>query len=68
MQPHLFDMFFQGDSSKERRYGGLGIGLTLARRIVEFHVGRIEVNKERLHFECVWQTLMTSERACKMHA
>lgn len=48
MQPHLFDMFFQGDSSKERRYGGLGIGLTLARRIVELHDGRIEVNSEGL--------------------
>ena len=39
---HLFDMFFQADSGKERRYGGLGIGLTLARRIVELHGGSIK--------------------------
>jgi two-component system CheB/CheR fusion protein len=41
--PHLFDMFFQAESGKERRFGGLGIGLTLARSIVELHGGSIEV-------------------------
>ena len=44
MLPHLFDMFFQVDRSRERHYGGLGIGLTLARSIVELHGGRIEAN------------------------
>ena len=44
--PHLFDMFFQAESGKERRYGGLGIGLTLARSIVELHGGSIEVSSE----------------------
>ncbi len=45
---HLFEMFFQADRSKERHYGGLGIGLTLALHIVELHGGRIEVNSEGL--------------------
>ena len=48
IQPHRFDMFLQGDSSRERRYGGLGIGFTPARRIVELRDGRIEVNSEGL--------------------
>ncbi|HET7007510.1 MAG TPA: ATP-binding protein, partial [Candidatus Binatia bacterium] len=33
--PHVFDMFYQAESGRDRRYGGLGIGLTLVREIVE---------------------------------
>jgi signal transduction histidine kinase len=40
--PHVFERFRQGDSSRTRRHGGLGIGLTLARLIAELHGGTLE--------------------------
>lgn len=39
--PRVFDLFVQGDRSRDRAKGGLGIGLTLVRRLVELHGGSV---------------------------
>ena len=46
--PRVFDMFMQGDTTKSRGGGGLGIGLTLARTLVEMHGGSVDARSEGL--------------------
>jgi CheY-like chemotaxis protein len=40
--PHVFDLFMQADRSLARSQGGLGIGLTVVRRLIEAHGGSVE--------------------------
>ncbi|MDQ6684455.1 MAG: ATP-binding protein [Pseudomonadota bacterium] len=40
--PHVFELFAQQDRSPGRKPGGLGVGLTLARRIARLHDGNVE--------------------------
>jgi PAS domain S-box-containing protein len=46
--PHVFDLFTQADRTLDRAEGGLGIGLTLVKRLVEMHGGRVEARSEGL--------------------
>jgi signal transduction histidine kinase len=40
--PRVFDAFMQAEGARERRDGGLGIGLALARKIAEMHGGKVQ--------------------------
>jgi signal transduction histidine kinase len=42
--PHVFDVFVQGSISIDRSQGGLGIGLSLVRRLVELHGGSVSAS------------------------
>jgi PAS domain S-box-containing protein len=44
--PKVFDSFVQSERSPERADGGLGIGLTIVKRLVELHGGRVAVRSE----------------------
>jgi PAS domain S-box-containing protein len=44
--PSVFDLFVQGDRDLDRRLGGLGVGLSLVRRLVELHGGRVDAASE----------------------
>ena len=48
MLPRIFEMFVQADNSLSRTHGGLGIGLTLVKTLVEMHGGSVEAASDGL--------------------
>jgi signal transduction histidine kinase len=41
--PHLFERFYRVDGARSRTTGGVGLGLSIAKRIVDMHEGKIDV-------------------------
>jgi PAS domain S-box-containing protein len=52
MLPHVFDLFVQAGHSSTKAHGGLGIGLTLVKNLIELHQGSVEAHSAGLGQGC----------------
>ncbi|ALC89015.1 histidine kinase [Bacillus sp. FJAT-18017] len=44
--PHIFERFYRGDKSRDRKTGGAGIGLSIVKALMEAHKGRVQVKSK----------------------
>jgi CheY-like chemotaxis protein len=56
--PYVFDRFLRAEGADEHRYSGLGLGLSLAKRLVELHGGMITANSPGLNRGATFTVLL----------
>ncbi len=59
----IFEVFYQEDDHMTRRYGGLGLGLSIARELVTLHGGRIWAESDGLGKGSVFQIVLPKPTA-----
>jgi signal transduction histidine kinase len=58
LQPRIFDLFVQGDRSLDRSQGGLGIGLSVVKRLVEMHGGQVMARSDGIGRGSTFQVML----------
>lgn len=64
--PHIFDRFYRADTARSRETGGVGLGLAIARQIVEAHQGNISV-RSQIHQGSVFEIQLPLRRQKGTH-
>ena len=65
--PRVFDLFYQGDATLQRARGGLGIGLSVAKRLAELHGGDVIVQSDGVGRGCTVTVTMPTVPAPASH-
>jgi signal transduction histidine kinase len=60
--PNVFDRFYRGEKSRSRATGGAGLGLAIAKGIVEAHAGQVGVESDLGQGTCFYFTLPRQAR------
>jgi signal transduction histidine kinase len=60
--PHIFDRFYRGDKGRDRRMGGAGLGLAIAKSLVEAHGGQIGAYNRSQGGSCFYFTIPVKQR------
>jgi signal transduction histidine kinase/CheY-like chemotaxis protein len=66
--PRVFDLFVQGERTLDRSQGGLGVGLTIVKRLVEMHGGSVSVRSEGVNRGATFEVRLPLVRAAQLPA
>jgi two-component system CheB/CheR fusion protein len=65
--PHVFDPFVQGERNVTRQFGGLGLGLAIAKSVIDLHGGQLQADSEGKGRGATFRVLLDTLPAEELH-